>query len=166
MNRSIFIPLLCVLSFLSFSAFSTQTLITKDEALDIAINNAGVPMRDVFNIKVQSDSEGQISVFQVEFETNYGDFDYSVTKNTGLIIDADSEVDEKWIGKQTSVSDSMNGLIKEISRRVPGFEVKALHLRSEGSRWEGEFWVNSMKYEFEADKRTGIISDWNAEQRQ
>ena len=60
----------------------------------------------------------------------------------------------------------MNGLIKEISRRVPGFEVKALRLRSEGSRWEGEFWVNSMKYEFEADKRTGIISDWNAEQRQ
>lgn len=47
---------------------------------------------DAYNIKVESDRENDISIYQVEFETDYGDYDFEIAVTGGAIVGADYEV--------------------------------------------------------------------------
>lgn len=49
-------------------------------------------------MKVERDRENDIPVFHVEFETEYGDYDFEIAVAGGKIIGADYEVDEEWLG--------------------------------------------------------------------
>ncbi len=135
------------------------------EAAAIAMKNAGVAAEDIFNLKTEHDEENGIAVYAVEFETKYGDYDFCVARRNGRIIDADCEVREEWIRRQPAARDSENAVRLEVVRRVPGASSSQVLLRRQKDRWEGLLRHDGFKYEFEADRRTGIISDWNAEMR-
>lgn len=81
----------------SISAFDTEAAVSREAALEAAIENAGIPKRDIVNLKVEPDEESGVAVYSIEFETEYGDFDFCVARSDGRIIDADTEVDEAWI---------------------------------------------------------------------
>lgn len=149
----------------SLSAFDTEAAVSREAALEAAIENAGVPKRDIFNLKVEPDEESGVAVYSIEFETEYGDFDFCVARSDGRIIDADTEVDEAWIRRQPSQRDAEGAIKAEVLRRVPGASGDEIRLRRKGERFEGLLWHEGFKYEFEADARTGIINDWNAEMR-
>ena len=149
----------------SISAFDTEAAVSREAALEAAIENAGVPKRDIFNLKVEPDEESGVAVYSIEFETEYGDFDFCVARSDGRIIDADTEVEEEWIRRQPSQRDAEGAVKAEVLRRVPGASGDQIRLRREGERFEGLLWHEGFKYEFEADARTGIISDWNADMR-
>ncbi len=149
----------------SLSAFDAEAAVSREAALDAAIENAGVPKRDIFNLKVEPDEESGVAVYSIEFETEYGDFDFCVARSDGRIIDADTEIDEAWIRRQPDIRNAEEVIRNEVVRRVPGASGDQIRLRREGERFEGLLWHEGFKYEFEADARTGIISDWNAEMR-
>ena len=71
--------------------------IGSEAAFAIALENAGVPEGDAYNVKVEPDRENDISIWQVEFETDYGDYDFEIAVDGGRIIGADYEVDEEWL---------------------------------------------------------------------
>ena len=48
--------------------------IDRDGAFALALENAEVPEDDAYNVKVEKDRENDISIWQVEFETDYGDY--------------------------------------------------------------------------------------------
>ena len=48
--------------------------ISREEALAIALDNADVPEGDAYNIKNETDSDNGIPLYDIEFETNYGDY--------------------------------------------------------------------------------------------
>ncbi len=75
----------------------TDAEIDQDAALALAMENAGVPEKDAYNVKVERDRENDIPIFQVEFETEYGNYDFEIAITGGKIIGADYEVDEEWL---------------------------------------------------------------------
>ena len=71
--------------------------ISREEALAIALENAGVPEGDAYNVKNETDSDNGIPLYDIEFETDYGDYDFEVAMADGRIVGADYEVDEEWL---------------------------------------------------------------------
>ena len=71
--------------------------ISRENALSVALENAGVPEEDAYNIKNEMDEDNGIPIYDIEFETEYGDYDFSIAREDGRIVGADYEVDEEWL---------------------------------------------------------------------
>ena len=57
---------------------SSSGEISREEALAIALDNAGVPEGDAYNIKNETDGDNGIPIYDIEFETEYGDYDFTL----------------------------------------------------------------------------------------
>lgn len=154
----------------SASAESGTQAIDQDVAFTIALENAGVPEADAFNRKVEQDEENGIPVFQVEFETEYGDYDFEIAISDGRIVGADYEVDEEWLDTLGGSPVTLEEAQAAVQAKVPGSDAADVSIRQEQEdgrgRYEGELFYDGMKYEFEIDPPTGIIYDWNADLRE
>lgn len=144
--------------------------ISRDEALAIALANASVPEADAYNVKLERDGDNGIPLWDIEFETEYGDYDFEVALSGGRIVGADYEVDDEWLdrlGGSPVTADEAKAILQS---KAPGVEAGDIALREEHSdgrlRYEGEAYGGGMKYEFEMDAATGVIYDWNADLRE
>ena len=144
--------------------------ISRDEALAIALANASVPEADAYNVKVERDGDNGIPLWDIEFETEYGDYDFEVALSGGRIVGADYEVDDEWLdrlGGSPVTADEAKAILQS---KAPGVEAGDIALREEHSdgrlRYEGEAYGDNIKYEFELDAATGVIYDWNADLRE
>lgn len=139
--------------------------ISKEDALGIALENARVPRADARNIRIQANEEGGEPVWSVEFDTHYGDYDFSVSRGNGRILDADYEVDNEWVQRKPSRLVTSSTVREIVQGRVPGARASDIRVVREDERYEGHLFHHDIKYEFEVDARTGIITDWNADLR-
>ncbi len=141
-----------------------------DSALALALQNAGVPETDIYNVKVEGDRENAIPIWQVEFETDYGDYDFEIAREDGSIVGADYEVDEEWLDALGGSPVDLEGAKAIVQGKVPGSSAEDVQIWEEGGdgrgRYEGELYFNGIQYEFEIDPATGIIFDWNADLRE
>ena len=141
-----------------------------DSALSIALENAGVPEEDAYNVKVERDRENDVPIFQVEFETQYGDYDFEIALADGRIVGADYEVDEEWLDALGGSPVTQEKAREIAASKVPGSSAGDVQLWEENEdgrvRLEGELFHDGIKYEFEMDADTGIIFDWNADLRE
>lgn len=139
----------------------------RDGALAIALENAGVDEQDIYNVKVEQDGDNGIPIYDIEFETDYGDYDFEVAIADGRIVGADYEVDEEWLDTLGGSPVDQDGVRQLVAAKVPGASAQDVQVWEEGgnSRYEGELYHDSTKYEFEVDPRTGRIFDWAADWR-
>lgn len=144
--------------------------VSQDEALDIALAQADVQKSEVRRLKMERGEEASRRVYKIEFETEFGDYDFAVAVQSGRIIDADYEVNDDWIRRQPRASCSAADAKRLAAGKAPGASPSAVVLKSEGegreARWEGRFFHDGLKYEFEIDRGTCIIQDWNADLRE
>lgn len=146
-------------------SFAAPAEVDREEALRIALGHVGVARRDVRILKIERGEESGVRVWKTEFETAVGDFDVAVSRRTGTVVDADCEIREEWVRRQKAVPNAEESVKREAARRVPGARPGDVRLRREGDRWEGVLRHDGFKAEFEADRRTGILFDWNLEKR-
>ena len=143
--------------------------ISREEALAIALANAGVPEGDAYNVKNETDSDNGIPLYDIEFETNYGDYDFEVAMADGRIVGADYEVDEEWLDALGGSPVAAEEAASIVAGKIPGASAADVSVREESGdgrgRYEGELFLDGMKYEFEIDPQTGRIFDWNADLR-
>ena len=125
--------------------------------------------QDIYNVKVEQDGDNGIPIYDIEFETDYGDYDFEVAVADGRIVGADYEVDEEWLDTLGGSPVDQDGVRQLVAAKVPGASAQDVQVREEGGdgrgRYEGELYHDSMKYEFEVDPRTGRIFDWVADWR-
>ena len=144
--------------------------IDQDAALALAMENAGVPEKDAYNVKVERDRENDIPIFQVEFETEYGNYDFEIAITGGKIIGADYEVDEEWLDRLGGSPVTLEEAKQAVQSKVPASSTENIRMWEESGdgrgRFEGELFHDGIKYEFEIDPKTGIIFDWNADLRE
>lgn len=166
-DRRTVAKLLAVLPFLGRApvSFADPAKVDREEALRIALAYAGVARRDVRNRKIERGEESGVPVWKAEFETDFGDFDVAVSRRTGTVVDADCEIREEWVRRQKAVPNAQEKVRREAARRIPGARPEDVRLSRAGERWEGVLRKNGCKAEFEADRRTGILHDWNLERR-
>ena len=141
--------------------------IDRDTALSLALVHVGVPETDAYNIKVERDGDHGIAIYDIEFETDYGDYDFELSVQDGRIVGADYEVGEEWLdvlGGNAVDLEEAKAILQEKVPRVPSDEIQIWEENEDGrSRYEGQFYFDGMDYEFELDPQTGIIFDWNAD---
>ena len=149
---------------------SSQGEIDSDTAFALALQNAGVPEGDAFDVEIERDRENDIPIYQVEFETQYGDYDFEIAVSDGRIVGADYEVDEEWLDSLGGSPVSMDEARAKVQAKVPGSSAEDVQIRNEEEdgrgRYEGELFHGGIKYEFDIDPPTGIIYDWNADLRE
>ena len=119
---------------------------------------------------MERDGDNGIPLWDIEFETEYGDYDFEVALSGGRIVGADYEVDDEWLdrlGGSPVTADEAKAILQS---KAPGVEAGDIALREEHSdgrlRYEGEAYGDNIKYEFELDAATGVIYDWNADLRE
>lgn len=143
--------------------------ISREEALAIALENAGVLEGDAYNVKNETDSDNGIPLYDIEFETDYGDYDFEVAMADGRIVGADYEVDEEWLDALGGSPVTAEEAASIVAGKIPGASAADVSVREESGdgrgRYEGELFLDGMKYEFEIDPQTGRIFDWNADLR-
>ena len=129
--------------------------VSREAALAVALENAGVPAADAYNIRTERDEESGIPVYDIEFETDYGDYDFQVARSDGRIVGADYEVDEEWLdtlGGTPVTAEEAGDLVLE---KIPGAEKEDVRIWEEQEdgrgRYEGEAFSGGLKYEFEID---------------
>ena len=143
--------------------------VTPHDAFQIALRNADVPISDVQKRKIESDDSYGFLVYDIEFETEYGDSDFSIAREDGRIVGADYEVDEEWLSVLGGSAVTLEEAVTVVQGKVPGVSAEEIQIWEEHGdgrgRYEGELFYGGMKYEFEIDPRTGLIFDWNADLR-
>ena len=143
--------------------------ISQNEALAIALANAGVPEGDAYHIKNETDSDNGIPLYDIEFETDYGDYDFEVAMADGRIVGADYEVDEEWLDALGGSPITAEEAASIVAGKVSGASAADVDIWEESGdgrgRYEGELFLDGMEYEFEIDPQTGRIFDWNADLR-
>ena len=143
--------------------------ISREEALAIALANAGVPEGDPYNVKTETDSDNGIPLYDIEFETDYGDYDFEVAMADGRIVGADYEVDEEWLDALGGNPITAEEAASIVAGKIPGASAADVDIWEESGdgrgRYEGELFLDGMEYEFEIDPQTGRIFDWNADLR-
>ena len=143
--------------------------ISREEALAIALDNADVPESDAYNVKNETDSDNGIPLYDIEFETDYGDYDFEVAMADGRIVGADYEVDEEWLDALGGSPITTEEAASIVAGKIPGASAADVDIWEESGdgrgRYEGELFLDGMKYEFEIDPQTGRIFDWNADLR-
>ena len=149
------------------SASQTSGEIDQDKALSIAMENASVPEDDAYNIKVERDGDNSIPIYDIEFETDYGDYDFEVAIDDGRIVGADYEINEEWLSRLGGSPVSQEDAKVIAASKIPGSSREDIRIQEEGddgrTRYEGWCQFDNMEYEFEMDPETGIIFDWNAD---
>ena len=149
------------------SASQTSGEIDQDKALSIAMENASVPEDDAYNIKVERDGDNSIPIYDIEFETDYGDYDFEVAIDDGRIVGADYEINEEWLSRLGGSPVSQEDAKIIAASKIPGSSRGDIRIQEEGddgrTRYEGWCQFDNMEYEFEMDPETGIIFDWNAD---
>ena len=149
------------------SSSQTSGEIDQDKALSIAMENASVPEDDAYNIKVERDGDNSIPIYDIEFETDYGDYDFEVAIDDGRIVGADYEINEEWLSRLGGSQVSQEDAKVIAASKIPGSSREDIRIQEEGddgrTRYEGWCQFDNMEYEFEMDPETGIIFDWNAD---
>ena len=154
----------------SGGSLPADTEIDRDAALALAMENAGVPEKDAYNVKVERDRENDIPIFQVEFETEYGNYDFEIAITGGKIIGADNEVDEEWLDRLGGSPVAPEEAKQVVQSRAPASSAENIRMWEESDdgrgRFERELYHDGIKYEFEIDPKTGIIFGWNVDLRE
>lgn len=159
MKNKLFILVISLLS-LQSTVYAVQS-----EALDKALSLANVTKSQLTQLEQSLDEESGIRVHKIEFATKCGDYDFHLKTSNLKLIDADFEVDDKCYLHQKTRNLSVSELKQLVSKRF-SIDENAIKLRREGRFVEGRAFFDGLKYEFEADLKSGVIFNFNADLRE
>ena len=143
----------------------TTTGITAEQAKTIALNHAKVNASSVSFVRAHLDYENGRQVYDVEFYSNYNEYDYEIDAATGTIISYDFDI-ENYSGGQVSTP---SGLIsqdraKQIALSNAGLSASSVSRMEVGldyeygmAIYEISFRRGWMEYDYEINAQTGAI---------
>lgn len=68
--------------------------ITADEAMQIALDDAGLSEADVMGLSVELDLDDAVVHYDVDFKSGGYEYDYDIDSTTGAIIYSNAEIDD------------------------------------------------------------------------
>ena len=68
--------------------------VTKEQALETALNHAGVSKANASYVQVHKDYDNGMEQFDVKFYVGMTEYSYDIDANTGRIVDYDIEIDD------------------------------------------------------------------------
>lgn len=78
----------------SYGNASTSNYISKEDAVRVGLEKAGVTESQVQNLQVEYDCEDGIIIYEVEFTAGGQEYEYDIISETGEILSYESEADD------------------------------------------------------------------------
>lgn len=165
--------------------------IGKDQATQIALEDAGFSESEVTRLYVSQDRDDGRSLYEVGFTGGGTEYDYEIDASDGSIISAEmdesmqntAQADQQAQTDQQAQADQQtqngqNGNSPQISQeeasrlaleRVPGASEQDLKIELDYDdgyyKYEGDIIYDQKEYEFEIDADTGTFLEWSEERR-
>ncbi len=136
---------------------SVNTKISRDRAIEIALEKAGVKREDVRDLEADLDKDPDGLFWEVDFEVGNKEYDYDINAETGEIFDNGARPTEsaQKITRDQAIEKALSnaGLKKE---NVRGLEAE-LDKEHGGTYWEVDFESGNMEYSYDINAETGEI---------
>ena len=75
-------------------AASSEGVISEDEAVEIALSDAGVSASETTALSVHLDTDDGVQKYEVDFNVGTTEYNYDIDPATGAIIESDVDVDD------------------------------------------------------------------------
>ncbi len=70
---------------------SQDTLLSREQAIEIALTNAGFTEDAVYDLETELDKEYRVTIWEVDFSTGSQEYSYDINAATGEIINVKQE---------------------------------------------------------------------------
>ncbi len=162
----------------STNANNSNNTISASKAKEIALKHAGFSADKVSYIKAEYDYDDGVRKYEVEFKVDRVEYDYEINAVTGNVISCEKENDRYQYGQNNNTTTTKSAsaeLIsaakaKEIALKHAGIDaseasfVKAEYDYDDGVRkYEVEFCVGRVEYEYEINAVTGAVISHEAD---
>lgn len=142
-----------------------QKHITLEQARAAALEDAGLSSSQVTFLKAEKDYDDGRWMYEIEFVSASGEYDYEIDAVTGRVLERDYDA-ESYPGGLPTASVSADSVRQLVLSKVPGAtasHIREFKLDEDDGRlvYEGEIRYNGVEYEFEVDAGTGRILDWD-----
>ena len=173
MKKTIWITwvLMIIFAFGAVNAFAAADDIGRDQAKETALKASGLEEKDLDWVAVNEDREDGVRVYEVEFNTEGVDYDYTIDAQSGEILQWEIERRNTEEGAPVELEQA-----KAIALENAGVsEDEVVFSRAKQKKDDGravfaiEFFVEEQaEYEYKIDLATGTILElsyerWNAE---
>lgn len=162
---------------------SNNSKITMEQAQEIALKHAKLTSDQVSFIKIDTELENGIEVYNIEFSYENKEYDYKINSSNGEIIEYDSDIEDYDITQQQATKEnksvtpnnqnSNNSKItvekaKEISLKHANlkdnqvvFDKTEMDYDNGVQIYDIEFHYNNIEYNYEIDANTGNILSYS-----
>ena len=144
-------------------------------ALQTALKDAGVNEADASRIRVTSDRDDGMLVYEVRFDAAETEYDYEIDAESGRIISTDVERwddddrDDRNRTANENVAVSRDEAVKTALGKVSGATERDIRIGLDYDdgryKYEGDIIYNGIEYDFEIDADNGKIIEWSEERR-
>ncbi len=133
------------------------------EAKDIALEDADLREKDVTFVRTGADYDDGRKVYEIEFYTNKGEYDYEIDAETGKILDFDYDAEAYTPDKVIGIDEAKRIALKHagVAQKNAKWVKAELDRDDDSYKYEVEFSVGRTEYEYEIDAMTGKILDWD-----
>lgn len=76
------------------STANKDAKLTADEALDIALKDAGLKKADIRMIENNLDYDNGVLVYDIDFDSGNHEYSYEINAKTGVIVDRDKDIED------------------------------------------------------------------------
>ena len=76
------------------STANKDAKLTADEALDIALKDAGLKKADIRMIENNLDYDNGVLVYDIDFHQGNHEYSYEINAETGVIVDRDKDIED------------------------------------------------------------------------
>ena len=162
---------------------SNNIKITMEQAQEIALKHAKLTSDQVSFIKIDTELENGIEVYNIEFSYENKEYDYKINSSNGEIVEYDSDIEDYDITQQQATKEnksvtpnnqnSNNSKItvekaKEISLKHANlkdnqvvFDKTEMDYDNGVQVYDIEFHYNNIEYNYEIDANTGNILSYS-----
>ena len=162
---------------------SNNSKITMEQAQEIALKHAKLTSDQVSFIKIDTELENGIEVYNIEFSYENKEYDYKINSANGEIVEYDSDIEDYDITQQQATNEnksvtpnnqnSNNSKItvekaKEISLKHANlkdnqvvFDKTEMDYDNGVQVYDIEFHYNNIEYNYEIDANTGNILSYS-----
>ena len=152
------------------------TKITRDEALKIALEDAGLTKDQIHDLDIDLEKENGVLYFDVDFEVENKDYDYEIDAESGQILKKEVPAAPTQQATSSSSSGSSSGNSSGTSNRIGKQKARDIALQHAGLsvsqvrdldveldrdddkvHYDVDFEADGYEYDYEIDAETGKI---------
>lgn len=144
---------------------AAEAKLTKDQAIEIALNAAGLKKTEVTDLEAELDKERSGLYWEVSFETKQKEYDYDIHAETGKVTKVETEKEnEKPVATEPVKTSVTKDQAVETALNAAGLkkaDVSELEAELDEERgtpvWEVSFETREKEYSYEINAETGKV---------